>query len=301
MPIAEHKSKSATRAALTFEGADITVVIPYGKADGNIVRCVASVLAQIVKPMKIIVVANHNVSAVRAATELQGLSADEVVQIADGAACRNANEARNLGCALVATRWTALLDSDDWWDSGHLQSCLDILRSSGEGIEFMYGSLTVHTAEGQGVLDASHFTESLTPENYLLSYLPAQTSSFFFSTTLVKANPWHPELRRHQDYEWFARIARVSKVALNTRPTVHVEWLTDRTHLAHADCWWVVRRWRHQVQREYFRRHHRNLLKSAIRSRDRFVFILAAHYIIDGFRSNKTYLSSAASGLKKKR
>ena len=104
------------------------------------------------------------------------------------------------------------------------------------------------------------------------------------------AHPWAPTLRRHQDYEWFARVARQCLAGVNPAVMVNVEWLGARRHQAHCDCWSVVAPWRPAVLRSHFRRHHRNLIKSALRSRDPFVFQLLAQYAVDMLRADRSFL-----------
>lgn len=273
--------------------SDVSVVIPYGKSDGRILRCVSSVLAQTIPVAKVIVVANNGITTDQARLELSSLHCSEIVVVVDGAFCRTANEARNTGCALSSTVWTALVDSDDWWDPEHVRACFAAIGRAAFDVDLVYGSLFIHSAQGQEILMATHFSESLTPENYLLAYYPAQTSSYFFRTNLVRDNPWCAALRRHQDFEWFARVARVSRVVVNTQATVHVEWLEERTHKAHADCWSVIQPWRPNVRRILFRRHHRNLLKSAIKSRDKYVFRLGLLYLLDFFRRERDFLNGS--------
>lgn len=274
------------------EAPVISVVIPFGKLDGNIARCVQSALEQTTPPLEVIVVANHVVSVEAARRTLQSLIYHPALYIVDGAACRNANDARNLGATLAKGSWLALLDSDDWWDSAHLSNCTPIIQSADPLLDLVYGSITVHKSDGIVVLPAHHYGKDGSAENYLLSYYPAQTSTYVVRREAILEEPWDPALRRHQDYEWFARIARRNRVIVNPEPTVHVEWLTGRRHKAHRDCWKVVKAWRPLVRRAAFRRHHKNLLKSAVHSRDIFAIHLALSFFLDFFRPQREFMNS---------
>ncbi|MBK1616091.1 hypothetical protein CKO44_21790 [Rubrivivax gelatinosus] len=269
----------------------VSVVVPYGKRDGDIERCVRSALAQGHAPQQVLVVANHAVDAGEACSRLGSIADDPRLRIVDGSACRNANQARNLGARLAATPWIALLDSDDWWDPQHLQQALDVARA--QRADMVYGSIRVHGPADNIVLEACHFRRLGTPENYLLSYLPAQTSSYVFRRELVERQPWAEHLRRHQDYEWFARVAQHFVLAAAPVPTVHVEWLDERRHKYHRDCWNVVGAWRGVVDYANFRRHHRALLRSAIRSRDGFSLPLALWYLLDPLRPRRAFRGRA--------
>lgn len=269
---------------------DIAVVIPYGKLEGDILRCVGSVLDQSHRASEVLVVANNKVSAVAARQKLAPLADRLELRVIDGAACRNANDARNLGCREAGSAWLALLDSDDWWGPQHLATCIAAVMSSPDPVGFVYGSINVVSAQGIAVLPAAHFSCEATAENYLLSYRPAQTSSYFVLRSLMLAHPWAPALRRHQDYEWFARITRHCRAAVNPAAHVFVEWLDERRHQAHSDCWSVVEPWRNQVRRHEFRKHHRNLIKSALRSRDPYVLRLVWFYATDALRGRGAFL-----------
>lgn len=270
--------------------ADIAVVIPYGKQDGDILRCVSSALNQSQPARQVLVIANNKVSVAQAQQKLASLADRPELRVIDGSTCRNANDARNLGCREASTQWLALLDSDDWWGPGHLAACVATVQSAAEPVGFVYGSINVVSQQGTAPLPAAHFSCEETPENYLLSYRPAQTSSYFVQRALMLAHPWSPGLRRHQDYEWFARITRQCRTAVNPAADVFVEWLAERSHQAHRDCWSVVAPWRGQVRRREFRKHHRNLIKSALRSRDPYALRLVWFYATDALRGPSAFL-----------
>lgn len=276
---------------------DVSVVIPCGKLEGDLVRCVESAAAQRPPPREILVVANHRVSAAAARERLaEARTCGVPLRIVDGAGCKHANDARNLGARLAGSAWIALLDSDDWWAPDHLAACaaaVETAQAAAAPVDFVYGSIRVITARGEQLLRAEHFSTLVTPENYLLSYRPAQTSSFVVRRALMLAEPWASDLRRHQDYEWFARIARRVRVAVNPAADVNVEWLAERRHRAHRDCWSVVAPWRPRVRRHAFRRHHRNLIKSALKSHDPYALRLVWYYAADALRGERAFLHDA--------
>lgn len=275
---------------VTRTSADTAVVIPFGKLEGDIVRCVASALAQSLPARQVLVIANNKVSVDAAREKLAAFAGRPELRVIDGARCRNANDARNLGCQQTDTEWLALLDSDDWWGPDHLASSLAVVETAPEAVDFVYGSIRVVSSRGSDLLRAEHFSAESTAENYLLSYRPAQTSTYVVRRALMLAHPWAPGLRRHQDYEWFARITQLCRTAVNPEASVFVEWLAERRHKAHGDCWSVVAPWRPKVHRREFRKHHRNLIKSALRSRDPYVFRLVWFYAADALRGNSAFL-----------
>lgn len=246
-----------------------SVVIPLGKLAGDVARCVRSACAQQVRPARVLVVCNGPVSQALGAQLLaQELALHgDVVQLVSGAACRNANDARNLGLELVTTEWVAFLDSDDWWEPGWAAAAERTLQA--HDADFCYSSLRVWHSDTPADLLCEHWSAYRTPENYLLSYLPAQTSTYVVRTALARAVGWDPRLGRHQDYDFFVRAVRTSRfVATVPGVHVHVDWREPRRHRAHLDCLHVVRGWRAHVDRPYYRRHIRSLLESAIHSRD---------------------------------
>jgi glycosyltransferase involved in cell wall biosynthesis len=250
--------------------SSVSVVIPWGKAAGDVERAVASASGQSLRPAEVIVVANGAIDSGHARARLARWTGDHV-SVVDGIRCRNANAARNLGADLVRTPWVAYLDSDDWWEPGWLAAVAARYRELDGRADGFYGGIRVFDAAGTmiGTVGARAIEEFRTPENYLLSYNSASACTFVLRRELLASVPWNESLRRHQDYDLFVRLvgsgARLASVA---EPLVNVDWSGPTRHRAHIDCFAVVRPWAGRVQPGFYFRHLKNLTLGAIRNRD---------------------------------
>lgn len=249
---------------------EYSVVVPFGKLEGNIFECVTSVLRQAVLPRQVVIVCNGVVTTEHAESVLRPLRAENKTKlnIVDGRHCTNANFARNLGVKFVQTEWCGFLDSDDRWSDTWVISVTRRIEEQHDG-EFCYGSLVVNTGLENILVPCCQWSDYGSPENYLLSYQSAQTSSFFGKTALIAKIGWDETLRRHQDYDFFVRMVRSgANVVAVTSGYVHVDWSRPRRHQFHRDCIRVIDSWRGRVSDGLYRAHMRRLLKSAVLSKD---------------------------------
>lgn len=269
-----------------------SVIIPYGKKQGNFLRCIKSVIEQTILPTQIIVVCNGEISIdfIRTNSDIEILLNNSIISFIFPIGCTNANMARNHGLSMVTAGWTAFLDSDDWWDENwvfNVNKAINLEQS-----DFLYGSLRIHGKNNsQSELLCNHYSEQKTPENYLLAYKPAQTSTYFIKTYLAKEVGWNNKLRRHQDYDFFVRATKASsKTSIVNGIFVNVDWTTPRRHKFHMDCLEVVTLWHMNVEKKYFLRHLKNLYKSAFLSKDwKAFFVILNEYFSYSFK-NKVYL-----------
>jgi glycosyltransferase involved in cell wall biosynthesis len=264
----------------------VSVVIPWGKAEGDIERAVASALDQTLEPTEVIVVANGVIDARHALERLARYAGDRL-SVVDGAGFANANAARNRGTARACTPWVAYLDSDDWWEPQWLASVEARFRELQGGADGFYGGIRVVDGDGAviGTVHSHAIEEFRTPENYLLSYSSASACTYVLRRELLNRVPWDEALRRHQDYDLFVRlVASGARLVHVTEPMVNVDWSGATRHKAHRDCFAVVRPWAGRVQPGFYLRHLTNLTLGAVRNRDP-----AALFIPFGFLNPKIW------------
>lgn len=249
---------------------DYVVAIPYGKLGGDVTRCVESICRQTLAPQKVLVMCNGRVTRTHAEQVLaeQLLRWGHLIDLVQPPNCRNANDARNTGIDMATTTWIAFMDSDDWWEPGWMAAAAATLLN--EGKQFVYGSIRVHSGGGSTEdLIGRHWRNYATPQNYLLAYMPAQTSTYVLTTELARRVRWQPALHRHQDYDFFERCVNSgARTGVVPGVFVNVEWAEARRHKHHLDCLRVVTPWRSAVEARNYRRHIKNLFRSALASRD---------------------------------
>lgn len=242
-----------------------SVVIPYGKKDGDINRSISSIFQQEVLPKQVIIICNNGITTDYAKSILEYRT--EEINYIEVKKNINANIARNIGIDNCKTEWIAFLDSDDWWESGWITSVNN--RITEKSPDFIYASISAHTQHKIQKLIAEKWQLYFTPENYLLAYRPAQTSTYFMKTSLSKLVRWNNNLRRHQDFDFFVRAMKQSvKTEVISECLVNVDWSTPRRHQLHKDCCKVVTPWKKNTNFFYFHRHIYVLITSAINSRN---------------------------------
>jgi glycosyltransferase involved in cell wall biosynthesis len=253
---------------------DVSVVIPWGKVQGDLGRCIDSALKQELQPTEVIVVANGKVSE-KLANEWRAKFSDSSVSIVYVPGCTNANIARNIGAAQAKCTYVAFLDSDDWWERSHLEVSLATLESSNAML--VYSGMVVHR---KGGVTEEHCAEDFlnhgNMETYLLKYLPAQSSSFVVRRSSLMNCLWNVQLNRHQDYEFLARCADRYKVRSTSATTTNIDWTKKVRHKHHGDCLKLLYEWKTRVPLKLYRRHFKNLVMSSIRCND-FAWILRVH------------------------
>ena len=103
----------------------VTVVIPAYRAESMLGATLDSVLAQTVRPERVIVIDDGSDDATADVARRHPVKPDVVVQPNSGPAA-----ARNHGAFLAGSEWLAFLDHDDLWHAQHLELALDAARRS---------------------------------------------------------------------------------------------------------------------------------------------------------------------------
>ena len=121
--------------------------------------------------------------------------------------CGNANYARNLGYNYSTSRFVAYLDSDDWWEPGHLVRSINLLERTGKA--GCYSGAIIHTPEGKRIARSVDIDTVGCPFKFFFSGCggSAQTSSFVVSKEIIKDSvEWDENLKRSQDHDYFISI-----------------------------------------------------------------------------------------------
>lgn len=256
-----------------------------GKSNGDIRKCIQSALAQRCASIEVevFVIMNGPVLIEDHTNIYELFPSESFIRLAE---CTNGNTARNYGVRMAAGAFVAFLDSDDWWEPTHLKKSVDTIRLENTGMS--YGSIVVHDRTGkESTLRAVAISEYQSAENYLLAYMPAQTSSYVVATNIAKSLTWDESLHRHQDYDWFSKFHKHHSSSVVSDALVHIDWPGIRRTKHHRDYVRVALPWKNLVERRYYIRHLRNLLLSAIRSRDAYALNIFLILIVEIFSRHK--------------
>jgi glycosyltransferase involved in cell wall biosynthesis len=205
-------------SAVSRRTADVTVVIPVRNRPEVLLRALASVKAQTISPLEIIIVddaSTDNTCEVALAAGVTVLMNDR--QLGSG-------PSRNKAIEAAGTRWIAFLDSDDEWFPDHLETVLaasegqvlvtSVARDSDGGLR---GNLA-----GEVVVCSPQ--RCLVPDNIVVTTATLIDRQAALDAGLFRALP------RAQDLDLWVRILEIGGGVALARPTVtyHIlsEWTT---------------------------------------------------------------------------
>lgn len=212
----------------------VSVVVPFYNRAKFLNRLLDSVLNQNLRPIAVYIVDNGSSSKesasvikIMSSNRFERLNIIYVSTLNRG----NANFARNLGYELANTKYVAFLDSDDWWESSHLNKSIGLLEHSGKSA--IYSGAKIHKKNGVNINKSVDVNDFDNPFDLILSqkgYL-AQTSSYVVDKSDVcNAVVWDEKLKRHQDFDYFASLYYNTKGwCYCPIPQTNVDWLEGGT------------------------------------------------------------------------
>jgi glycosyltransferase involved in cell wall biosynthesis len=185
---------------------DVSVVIPTRGRPELLQRAIRSALRQSHRNIEVIVVLDGpdpgTVAAV-AAIDDPRLSLVEMAAPVGGA------EARNVGARAGKGKFIALLDDDDEWLPEKLARQLKLADAT-DAPAFVVVTRYVYRVEGQqDEVWPGHMPRENEPlSEFLFSSRGGfQTSTYLCPRDLFLAVPFTPGLKKHQDWDWFLRLA----------------------------------------------------------------------------------------------
>ncbi len=187
-------------------GAKVSVVIPTYKRPAELKRAINSVLRQSYAELEVLIVRDGLDDVTREAvacfadSRIRLIALDEKV----GGA-----EARNIGVRAAVGEWIALLDDDDEWLPEKLAQQIALAQQQ-SGSNYVVATRYVYARPGQktqiwpGHLPrrGEHLSEFL-----FASRGGFQTSVYLVPRSLFLAKPFTAGLKKHQDWDWFLRLA----------------------------------------------------------------------------------------------
>ena len=188
--------------------ADVSVITPAFNARETVVRTLASIAAQTLRPREIIVVDDGSTDATVAAAEafapeMRGIALNVLRQGNEGAA-----SARNRAILTAKHHWLAFLDADDEWLPTKVERCMAELVRHGADMA-VHDYIRVEGSNECTVDCTRRCPPGTDPFVAQLLY------GFISSTTVVvrrelvlRAGGFDPGLRSSHDYElWLALLA----------------------------------------------------------------------------------------------
>jgi glycosyltransferase involved in cell wall biosynthesis len=195
---------------------NVSVVIPVCNGERFVGAALRSVLEQSFPPLETIVVDDGSTDATRSVVRQFGERVRYCYEPHRGVAA-----ARNRGVAIARGEWIAFLDADDQWYPDKLVSQVDYLRQVPE-VGMVYSDFAL-TNESGAIIEIDALAKQWRidrrnpsyPEGHLVAVafdgqpFPYPSTTLVRRDVLVKAGGFNPAFVRHEDFEAFARAARI--------------------------------------------------------------------------------------------
>jgi glycosyltransferase involved in cell wall biosynthesis len=195
----------------------VSVVIPLYNKAASVSDTLATVLAQTIKEIEIIVIDDGSTDG----------SAEIVEHILDHRLrlIRQANggvsTARNAGILAAKSQWIALIDADDAWQEDHLEQLLESLKFSDAIVAF--SNLKLQTLSGQPMISADKPSQLI--KNYFAfafrngGYPISASSILIKRDALIKCGLFPTGISMGEDIDTWARLACLGVFVYNSKAT----------------------------------------------------------------------------------
>ena len=193
----------------------VSVIIPtYGGGD-FLQRAVDSVLAQTHKNIEVIVVDDNGLGTenqLKTAKKMEMYASYDNVYYICHEKNKNGSAARNTGFLNSHGQYIALLDDDDAYTANNIQTQYSVLRELSEDYALTYCSNERYIGEKK--VGESHVSKSgnLLYEVLMHKATIGSTSLLIRRCVWEKLNGFDESFKRHQDWEFTARVAADYKV-----------------------------------------------------------------------------------------
>ena len=206
----------------------VSVIIPSHNAAAYIAQTVASVLAQTMPDLELLLVDDGSTDSTVAIVAALGDARVRVMQQANGGVCK----ARNRGIAEARSPFICLLDHDDWWLPNKLQRQLEVLAQQPQA-GVAYSSFERWYADpATGLFPPPEgFDFSATPDDidadfsgwvhhqFLLDCWMLTSTSMFRREVFARCGNFDESLPFSEDWDLWLRVARSFQFVQLRRPT----------------------------------------------------------------------------------
>lgn len=193
----------------------ISVVIPTRNRAVLLERAINSALQQTVREIEVIVVRDGQDAETRNAIDCIGDERLRFIALEDSV---GGSEARNIGVRAARGRYIALLDDDDEWLPTKLERQIGLAELA-SGKRYVVVTSYLYRIHGQtDEVWPGHLPTAAEPlSEFLFSSKGGfQTSTYLCLRELMLSVPFTPGLKKHQDWDWFLRLAAEPEFQLLT-------------------------------------------------------------------------------------
>ncbi len=232
----------------------VSVVIPSRFRPQLVSRAIASVLAQTLQDIEVLVVVDGpDESTVRALSHIPDPRLKVIILPTNG----GPSQARNIGVQRAQGEWIAFLDDDDEWLPQKLELQLEMGMRSPHHFPVVVSRFIAHTSKGEQIWPR----RLPSPDEPLSEYLFVrnslflgegfiQTSTFFAPKALLTQVPLGNALNRHEDWDWLLHVNAMPGVGIEFVSEPMAIWYSDigRQRLSNIQDWKYSLNWIRSVQ-----------------------------------------------------
>lgn len=185
----------------------LSIILPTCDRQRETERAIASILAQDIEELEVIVIDDCPTHLFHLTDELR----HACIRLVRHSANLGAAAARNTGIRLAKGQWLAFLDSDDWWPRGTLRSRLryaEERQRAGDGVMTAYGCGFADFSEKKGVLRTRLPRPAKQSEEFASGcwFCPGSAVLMPREAAMI-VGPQDCSLRRLEDLDWFLRFS----------------------------------------------------------------------------------------------
>lgn len=183
----------------------VSVVIPYYNDSFVIRRCLESVMNQTHAVLEVLIIDDCSSDSDSLISIVNDFASMLNIQVFRNEKNMNGAYSRNVGLKNAKGEYIALLDSDDFWMSDHVEKSLKGLLIA--NADFVYSNMIYQNKFGvfKRKKVKAHDVACDKPADFLLKS-PPQTNSFFFKKEVSIQIQFDEQLKRHQDYQFILDV-----------------------------------------------------------------------------------------------
>ena len=200
----------------------VSAVIPTVGRPARVVAAVRSALAQTLREIEVVVVADGPDAETAAALRELG---DERVRVVELPERRGPGAARNAGVGAARGEWVAFLDDDDLWEPRKLELQLGAARASEHAQPVIASRERTRGGEAAEVWPRRLPDPGEDVSEYLLARRglfwgegSIHTSTWFARRELLERVRFREDLAKHEDWDWLVRAVAEAGAAVTFVP-----------------------------------------------------------------------------------
>lgn len=285
----------------------VTIIIPTYKGEDKIAYAVESVLNQTYSDLEVIVVddngkgCEHQIATEKAITRF---FEDKRFRYITHEVNKNGSAARNTGIHASSSEYIGFLDDDDIFLPEKLEKQVALFDSLPEEYGLIYGSF-------REIIDAKHsrVLKAKPSNDFLFEFLcdriiACSSTVLIRRTVLDTVKEWDESFKRHQDLEFFARIAFKYKVSCVEDICVEKHKLDrnvakgevyEQYHMHYVNKMKpIIQSFSEEKQREFYDHHYIEIGKAYLKSKNIGKAMYWAEKTSKPWKYKMSYLLAAA-------